>query len=54
MRMRGSMVPMEGEPLLEQRQLQDGIYAILTELQRKVFEETRELDLAYSVHDFIV
>ncbi len=51
MRMRGSMVPLEGEPVLQQRQLQDGLYAVLTELQRKVFEETRELDLAYSVRD---
>jgi twitching motility protein PilT len=50
MRIRGSMVPMEGTTLLDARTLQDSLYAILTEKQRKVFEETRELDLAHSVH----
>ncbi len=51
MRIRGAMVPMEGEGALESRQLQETLYAILTEQQRKVLEETRELDLAHSVHN---
>ncbi len=50
MRVRGSMVPMEGMAVLEPRPLQDVLYAAFTEQQRKVLEERRELDLAHSVH----
>lgn len=50
MRIRGSMVPMEGTTLLEGRALQECLYAALTEGQRKVLEEVRELDMAHSVH----
>ncbi len=50
MRIRGSMVPLPEQKPLETRQLREGIYAILTEGQRKVLEEERELDLAHSTH----
>ncbi len=50
LRVRGSMVPLEGTAVLERRALQDCLYAVLTEQQRKVLEERRELDLAHSVH----
>ena len=50
LRVRGSMVPLEGTPILEPRQLQDCLYAVLTEQQRKVLEERLELDMAHSVH----
>jgi twitching motility protein PilT len=52
-RVRGSMTPLPDCDLdgpLEARQLQECLYAVLTEQQRKVLEETRELDLAHSVH----
>lgn len=51
-RIRGSMTPLPdaGVGILEARQLRECLYAILTEQQRKVLEETRELDLAHSVH----
>lgn len=50
MRIRGSMVPMPEQPPLEAKQLREGVYAILTEQQRKTLEEERELDLAHSTH----
>ncbi len=50
LRVRGSMVPMEGGGVLDRRTLQEALYAVLTEQQRKVLEENRELDLAHSVH----
>ncbi len=49
-RVRGSMVPLPDTQPLTQRPLRECIYAVLTEQQRKVLEETRELDLAHSVH----
>lgn len=49
-RVRGSMTPLEGEAVLEPEGLKESLYAILTERQRMVLEETRELDLAHSVH----
>jgi twitching motility protein PilT len=39
----------EGRAPLEARPLQEALYAVLTERQRKVFEETRELDFAHAV-----
>ncbi|WP_187366740.1 type IV pilus twitching motility protein PilT [Nocardioides dongxiaopingii] len=50
MRIRGSMVPVPDQQPLESRQLRESIYAILTEAQRKVLEEERELDFAHSAH----
>ena len=49
MRVRGAMVPLEGAPILKPRPLQESLYAILTEQQRKVLEERRELDVAHAV-----
>ncbi|GAA5144244.1 type IV pilus twitching motility protein PilT [Nocardioides marinquilinus] len=52
-RVRGSMLPLPESGLtapLEARQLRECLYAVLTEGQRKVLEETRELDMAHSVH----
>ena len=48
-RVRGEMRAVEGFEALEARPLQQAIYAVLTERQRKVLEETRELDVAYTV-----
>lgn len=48
-RVRGEMQPVTGRGPLEPRALQESLYAVLTERQRKVFEETRELDFAYAV-----
>ncbi|WP_308196060.1 type IV pilus twitching motility protein PilT [Nocardioides bruguierae] len=48
-RVRGEMRAVEGQPALEARSLQEAVYAILTEKQRKTLEETRELDFAYTV-----
>jgi len=49
-RLRGQMVRMQGADPLTPRQLQEALYAILTEKQRQRLEESRELDLAHSVH----
>lgn len=48
-RIRGSMNPVEGHPVLRPRELQDSLYGLMTERQRQVLEETRELDFAYAV-----
>jgi twitching motility protein PilT len=48
-RVRGEMRAVEGFEALEARPLQQAVYAMLTERQRKVLEETRELDVAYTV-----
>ncbi len=48
-RVRGEMQPIPGYAALEPRQLQEALYAVMTQHQRKVLEETRELDFAYSV-----
>ncbi|WP_280530168.1 type IV pilus twitching motility protein PilT [Nocardioides dongkuii] len=48
-RVRGEMQAVVGRPVLETASLQQALYAVLTERQRKVFEEQRELDFAYAV-----
>ena len=48
-RVRGEMVPVEGFAKLTPEQLRGAFYGIMTERQRKVFEENLELDFAYSV-----
>lgn len=48
-RVRGEMTPVAGEPVLDAEDLRTALYAVLTERQRQVLEETRELDFAYSV-----
>lgn len=48
-RVRGQMQAVAGRSALEARPLQQALYGILTERQRKVFEETRELDLAHTL-----
>ncbi len=52
MRLRGEMTPLEGFERLLPEELREGLYAIMTERQRKVFEEVRELDFAYTVPGF--
>ena len=49
-RLRGQMIRMQGADPLTPWQLQEALYAILTEKQRQRLEESRELDLAHSVH----
>ncbi|MDP3894876.1 type IV pilus twitching motility protein PilT [Nocardioides sp.] len=48
-RIRGDMTPVPGEPVLTPRRLREALYAVMTERQRQVLEETRELDFAYAV-----
>ncbi|GAA4380366.1 type IV pilus twitching motility protein PilT [Nocardioides caricicola] len=48
-RLRGEMTALEGYPELTGDQLRTMLYGVLTERQRKVFEEELELDLAYAV-----
>jgi twitching motility protein PilT len=48
-RVHGRMVIVEDEPVLTSDKLRNVIYAMLTERQRKVFEENLELDLAYTL-----
>ena len=48
-RKNGEMVRMDDQPVLTGNKLRDALYAMLTERQRKVFEENLELDLAYAL-----
>lgn len=48
-RVRGQMQAVEAREALEARPLQQALYGILTERQRKVFEESRELDFAHTL-----
>lgn len=48
-RVRGEMTPVPGQPVLAAEDLREAVYAVLTERQRQVLEETRELDLSYAV-----
>ncbi|TIC78943.1 type IV pilus twitching motility protein PilT [Nocardioides sp. GY 10127] len=48
-RVRGEMVPLPGYAPLDEDELQEAVYAILTEKQRRTLEEDRELDLAHAV-----
>ena len=48
-RVRGSMVHVEGYDELTPEQLQSALYGVMTERQRKTFEENLELDFAYAV-----
>ncbi len=48
-RVRGDMEPIPGYPVLSAEQLRRTLYGVMTERQRKVFEEELELDFAYSV-----
>jgi twitching motility protein PilT len=48
-RVRGSMDPVEGYDVLTPEVLQTTLYGVMTERQRKVFEENLELDFAYAV-----
>jgi twitching motility protein PilT len=49
MRLRGDMEVIEGYATLKPDQLQATLYGVMTERQRKVFEEELELDFAYAV-----
>ncbi len=48
-RLRGEMEPIDGYPTLDGEQLRRTLYGVMTERQRKVFEEELELDFAYAV-----
>jgi twitching motility protein PilT len=48
-RLRGAMVEIGDHGRLTPEQLQSVMYGVMTERQRKVFEEEHELDFAYSV-----
>ena len=48
-RLRGDMTPVPGTAVLGAEELREALYAVMTERQRQVLEETRELDFAYAV-----
>jgi twitching motility protein PilT len=48
-RLRGEMVPIDGYDRLTPEVLRETLYGIMTERQRKEFEEDLELDFAYAV-----
>ncbi len=48
-RLRGEMVPIDGYDKLTPEVLRETLYGIMTERQRKEFEEDLELDFAYAV-----
>ena len=48
-RLRGEMTAIDGYAPLTSEQLQHTLYGVMTERQRKVFEEQLELDFAYAV-----
>ena len=48
-RVRGEMQAIEGYPPMTAEVLQQSLYGVMTERQRKVFEERLELDFAYAV-----
>ena len=48
-RLRGEMTPVPGTAVLGAEELREALYAVMTERQRQVLEETRELDFAYAV-----
>jgi twitching motility protein PilT len=48
-RLRGEMEVLDGYRALDPEQLQRMLYGVMTERQRKVFEEELELDFAYAV-----
>jgi len=48
-RIRGDMCVIDGYAPVTATQLQEALYGVMTERQRKVFEESLELDFAYSV-----
>lgn len=48
-RIRGELEPIAGYPPLTAREIREAIYAILTDRQKQVFEENKELDLAYEL-----
>ncbi len=52
MRLRGEMTAVEGYESLTPEALRESLYAIMTERQRRSFEEVRELDFAYTVPGF--
>ena len=48
-RVHGELEPLADQPVLGAQDIQQAIYAILTQRQREVFENTLELDLSYSM-----
>ena len=48
-RIRGELEAIEGYPPLTARAIREAIYVILTDRQKQVFEENKELDLAYEM-----
>jgi twitching motility protein PilT len=48
-RVHGDLEPIPGHRPLTMRQIQESVYAVLTERQKQRFEEDRELDFAYEM-----
>ena len=49
LRVRGQIKPMEGYPELTPQQTRDVVYSILSDDQRKRFENQKSLDFAYAI-----
>ncbi len=48
-RVKGELQPMHGYAALTARTIRESVYSILTDRQKQVFEENKELDLAYEL-----
>ena len=48
-RVHGDLEPLAGYPALTGHQIQEAVYALLTDRQKQAFEENKELDLAYEM-----
>ena len=51
MRLRGDLVPMEGQEALSAEEVKRQIYSITSTLQQKTLEEQRELDFSFQIKD---
>src|SRR3989338_7240172 len=49
MRLRGDLVPMEGQEALSAEEVQREIYSVTSTLQQKILEEQRELDFSFQI-----
>jgi len=48
-RLRGAVMPLEGQPVMTQQDTREIVYGILNSSQRKRFENEHQLDFAYSI-----
>src|SRR3989344_5914365 len=51
MRLKGDIVPMDGQEALSAEEVQQQIYSVTNALQQKTLEEQRELDFSFQIKD---